>query len=259
VQSSSGVKKLNPKTYAALVNASGASSCICIADEVLVAETSAKRQRKAIDRSLRWLDSFLSIVDRKLTSVLGVVLAGLDARSAQGTAERDVDGFVISGLCGGESAADFHAFLCATVSTLHQAAPSKPRVVRRVTTPQEAWICVAAGVDLVEVLFPLLAARRGHALILKTQLGKDGSCASLVHREVNLWNRAFRTDTRPLVPGCACPACKDHTRAYVHHLLQTHEILATVLLHMHNLFCTNAWFATMREAIAAGSLARPEA
>ena len=67
-----------------------------------------------------------------------------------------------------------------------------------------------------------------------------------------MWDKRHRMDTTALVPACQCSTCKNHTRAYVHHLLQTHEILGTVLLHTHNLHATMRFFAEIRDAIAAG-------
>ncbi len=69
---------------------------------------------------------------------------------------------------------------------------------------------------------------------------------------VNLWSRAYAEDRRPLVEGCGCFACQGYTRAYVHHLLETHEMLAGVLLEMHNTYHWLRFMEAMRRAIVEG-------
>jgi queuine tRNA-ribosyltransferase subunit QTRTD1 len=72
--------------------------------------------------------------------------------------------------------------------------------------------------------------------------------------KVNLWAVRHRLDGGPLVHGCSCFTCQNHSRAYVHHLLHTHEMLASVLLEMHNTHWWLGFFAAMREAIQQGRL-----
>ena len=67
--------------------------------------------------------------------------------------------------------------------------------------------------------------------------------------KVNMWDVGFRKDTGPLVPGCSCFACRNHTRAYVHHLLNVHEMTAQILLELHNLHQMLQWFRDIRTAI----------
>lgn len=62
-----------------------------------------------------------------------------------------------------------------------------------------------------------------------------------------------RLDSKPILEGCQCYCCKNHTRAYVHHLLQTHEILGSVLLHMHNTQHMSEFFSVVRSSIQEGS------
>lgn len=76
---------------------------------------------------------------------------------------------------------------------------------------------------------------------------------------MNLWSPAFRLDRRPFVEGCSCMACRQHTRAYVHHLLNTQEMLAKVLLEVHNTHAYLQLFARVRTAIAHGDLAELQA
>ncbi|PNH12647.1 Queuine tRNA-ribosyltransferase subunit QTRTD1, partial [Tetrabaena socialis] len=70
--------------------------------------------------------------------------------------------------------------------------------------------------------------------------------------KINLWSTAHRLDKAPLLPGCGCFACRRHSRAYVHHLLNTHEMLAEVLLEAHNTSHMQAFCQAVREAVAEG-------
>lgn len=72
--------------------------------------------------------------------------------------------------------------------------------------------------------------------------------------KINLWALRHRLDKGPLVPGCSCFTCQNHSRAYIHHLLHTHEMLAGVLLQMHNTHWWLGFFAAIREAVHQGQL-----
>jgi queuine tRNA-ribosyltransferase subunit QTRTD1 len=71
--------------------------------------------------------------------------------------------------------------------------------------------------------------------------------------KTNLWALAYRADKRPLLPGCQCLACTRYMRAYVHHLLQCHEMTAAVLLDVHNYYHFNRFMEAAREAIGDGT------
>ena len=73
---------------------------------------------------------------------------------------------------------------------------------------------------------------------------------------INIWSTAYKRDFSPFIDKttrgdvCACPACTEHTRAYVHHLLQAHEMTSQVLLEAHNLYHLVSFFAEARESVA---------
>ena len=71
--------------------------------------------------------------------------------------------------------------------------------------------------------------------------------------KMNLWALAYRADTRAIVPGCRCFTCRHHSRAYIHHLLQAHEMTAQVLLDAHNYHHYFDFFAAARDAVGAGT------
>ena len=71
--------------------------------------------------------------------------------------------------------------------------------------------------------------------------------------KLNMLDKQHKEDQRPLVQGCKCFACKNHTRAYVHHLLLVHEMTAQILLELHNTHQMLEWFARIRKSIAQGT------
>jgi queuine tRNA-ribosyltransferase subunit QTRTD1 len=125
-------------------------------------------------------------------------------------------------------------------------------------SPAECIALVLDGrVDAVESGHPVLMTERGRACAtpLRSDSGFNPDLAAVstvAGGSLNLWDRAFRTDTRPLVEGCTCYACERHSRAYIHHLLRTHEMLAMVLLYAHNLHRFAGMFEELRSAIADG-------
>jgi queuine tRNA-ribosyltransferase subunit QTRTD1 len=158
-------------------------------------------------------------------------------------------------------------------------------------TPEDILMAVSQGVDLLDCSYPLQATANGYALSFPLTHGSaqqqqaaaaaappppPSAAAAAVSAsnpfgtaqdagavdadagaddtKVNLWAVRHRLDGGPLVHGCSCFTCQNHSRAYVHHLLHTHEMLASVLLEMHNTHWWLGFFAAMREAIQQGRL-----
>ncbi|GFR45626.1 hypothetical protein Agub_g7033 [Astrephomene gubernaculifera] len=160
-------------------------------------------------------------------------------------------------------------------------------------SPEEVLQAVAAGVDLLDCSFVAQVTAAGYALTFplrpppdwQPQTSADASAVEAAaavesssgpltltsaaqpattasspdgsdETKINLWSTSYRLDTAPLLPGCGCSACRQHTRAYLHHLLQAHEMLADVLLEAHNTSHMQAFVQAIREAIAEGQLQR---
>lgn len=136
-----------------------------------------------------------------------------------------------------------------------------------VGSPLEVLDAVMAGVDVFDSVYPDRAAEQGLALTFDvdppgegaggggvgggaTPRGPAAADAALRASRISLADRAFARDASPLLRGCACYSCTRHSRAYVHHLLQTHEMLAAVLLAAHNLHHYSAFFVALRGAVA---------
>jgi len=146
--------------------------------------------------------------------------------------KNNVDGFVVLGLNRGESNKEFATMLHNTVSKIREGSPSKSICVRRVVSYPQFKHCIDIGVNLVEFLYPHYISSEGHVV----------SCVSCTEFErLNLWDKRYAIDAKPLSTQCSCFACQNHVRAYVHHLLHTHEILARVLLYIHNLNNAYSW------------------
>ncbi|XP_051971062.1 queuine tRNA-ribosyltransferase accessory subunit 2 isoform X2 [Xyrauchen texanus] len=238
--------------------------------------TSRKRVRKAVDRTLAHLDECLLLHQKsqelKQAVIFGVVEGGdiieERLRSARETAKRPVGGFVLDGFHSPAMDQDVRSQLIrATTAELPQ---EKPRLVLGVGRPDEVIGCAEAGVDLFESFFPFQVTERGCALSFNYKIDPDPETAVLESNgetpaveklngngdenmtpfEMNLKDKRYQDDFRPLVEGCGCYCCKKHMRAYVHHLLVTSELLGGVLLMLHNMAHYLGFFKALREAVA---------
>ena len=202
------------------------------------------------------------------------------ASAASAAARDDVFGFSIGGLGAGETPGSSRAALLA--ASMEPLPEGKPRHVSGLGAPLEALACIEAGVDLIDASFCHRCTLDGHALRFPKgpfpkgagakRKRSDGDGAAKEDREeeeeeedeetrlatggdahkMNLWALAYRADTRAIVPGCQCFTCRHHSRAYIHHLLQAHEMTAQVLLDAHNYHHYFDFFAAARDAIGAG-------
>ncbi|XP_028290768.1 queuine tRNA-ribosyltransferase accessory subunit 2 isoform X2 [Gouania willdenowi] len=244
--------------------------------------TTRKRVRKSVDRTLAHLDECL-LLHHKLpeleeVSVFGVVEGGdiVDERlrSARETAKRPVVGFCLDGFQTGFMEPSVRAQLIAAVT--EELPEDKPRLLPGVGRPDEVLACVEAGVDVFEGFFPFQVTERGCALCFRFDVTPDPESAVLelnkeeevvrngnVNRddqtqmtpfEINLKDKRYEDDFGPLVKGCGCYSCQNHQRAYLHHLLVTNELLAGVLLMIHNTSHYLGFFKALRAALASDQL-----
>jgi queuine tRNA-ribosyltransferase len=145
------------------------------------------------------------------------------------------DGYAIGGLAVGEPQATMLAMLDLTVPALPAA---RPRYLMGVGTPHDIIESVARGVDMFDCVMPTRAGRHGVAY---TRFGK-----------LNLKNARHADDPRPLDEASDCPAARDYSRAYLHHLVKSGEMLGAMLLTWSNLAYYQRLMSGIREAIAAG-------
>lgn len=170
--------------------------------------------------------------------VQGSVYPALRARSAASLTALGFDGYAIGGLAVGEGQDAMFAALDATVPHLP---PECARYLMGVGKPDDIVGAVARGVDMFDCVLPTRSGRTGQAF---TRRGT-----------VNLRNARHVEDPRPLDAACRCPACRNYSRAYLHHLIKAGEILASMLLTWHNLTYYQDLMAGLRAAIEGQRLA----
>src|SRR5215472_6453548 len=198
---------------------------------------------KSMELSLRWGErSRRAFAERPGHGIFGIVQGGvhpdLRLRSAARLIEIGFDGYAVGGLAIGEGQATTFAVLDATVPALPE---ERPRYLMGVGKPADLVGAVLRGVDMFDCVLPTRSGRTAQAF---TRRGT-----------VNLRNARHADDPAPLDPECRCPACTGHSRAYLHHLCRSGEILGSMLLTAHNLQYYADLMAAMRVAIEAGLLA----
>jgi queuine tRNA-ribosyltransferase len=199
--------------------------------------------RLAADRTLAWGERALAARTRLADQALfGIVQGGTDvdlrADAAARTAELGFDGYAVGGLSVGERRAETLPAVAATVAALPA---DRPRYVMGLGDPAGMVEAVALGVDLFDCVLPSRVARHASAL---TDEGR-----------INLRNARWAIDDEPLQPGCPCPVCARHSKAFISHLFRVREPTALRLTTVHNLAWTLALVGRMRAAIEAGTFA----
>jgi queuine tRNA-ribosyltransferase len=170
--------------------------------------------------------------------VQGSVFPDLRERSSAALTKIGFEGYAVGGLAVGEGQSAMFETLEASVNFLPAV---KPRYLMGVGTPDDLLGAVARGIDMFDCVMPTRAGRTGRAF---TSLGV-----------LNMRNARHATDAAPIDPGCACPACTKHSRAYLHHLFRCDEMLGPILLTWHNLTYYQSLMRGIRTAILEGGLA----
>lgn len=195
---------------------------------------------KAMELSLRWAERCkIAFGDQPGKAMFGIVQGGdipaLRERSANALAGLDLKGYAVGGLAVGEPQDVMLDMLEITTPLLPQ---NKPRYLMGVGTPDDILKSVARGIDMFDCVMPTRAGRHGLAY---TRRGK-----------VNLKNARHAEDHRPLDEESNCPAARDYSRAYLHHLVKSGEALGGMLLTWNNLAYYQSLMADIRAAIEAG-------
>ena len=197
--------------------------------------------------SLRWAERCCRAWEGSLpqstgNALFGIVQGGMHEQlrdeSLAGLLSLGFDGYAVGGLSVGEPKDDMLRILAHTAPQLPA---DKPRYLMGVGTPEDIIDAVNCGIDMFDCVMPTRNARNGW---LFTRFG-----------DVKLRNARYRDDTRPLDPECTCYGCRNFSRAYLHHLHRSNEILGARLNTIHNLHFYLGMMADMREAIVAGTFA----
>lgn len=228
---------------------SNLASTIAMAfDECPPSLESREYMQRSVDRTTRWLERCIMEMDRlnKLEDTINPhqILFGINqggtfedirVEHAKRISEFNLDGYAIGGLAVGESHSEMYRILDETVPHLPL---EKPTYLMGVGTPENILEAVDRGVDFFDCVYPTRNGRHGHAY---TNKGK-----------MNLFNSKYELDPKPIEEGCACPACKLYSRAYIRHLLKAKEMLGMRLLVLHNLYFYNEMMEEIKDAIRAG-------
>jgi queuine tRNA-ribosyltransferase len=207
----------------------------------------AKRAEASMERSMRWAARSRAGFDAggehaARSALFGIQQGSLDeklrARSAAALTEIGFDGYAIGGLAVGEGQAAMFGVLDFAPGQLPA---DKPRYLMGVGKPDDLVGAVARGVDMFDCVLPTRSGRNGQAFT------RDGP--------VNIRNAKFAEDQAPLDSDCHCPVCTSWSRAYLHHLVRSGEMLGAMLMTQHNLHFYQDLMQSMRDAIAAGSFA----
>jgi len=168
----------------------------------------------------------------------GSTFPDLRRESAERLIEIGFDGYALGGLAVGEG----HAAMVETLDYAVEMLPAaRPRYLMGVGKPVDLVEAVARGVDMFDCVLPTRSGRHGQAW---TRAGP-----------INLKAAVYAEDDAPLDPESSCPASRDYSKAYLHHLVRSDEILGQVLLSWHNIAIFQQLTADMRAAIAAGTFA----
>jgi queuine tRNA-ribosyltransferase len=219
------------------------STITMVLDECTAFPATYEGARSSMEMSMRWADlSSQAFRPRPGYGLFGIVQGSiykdLRLRSVSALQDMGFDGYAIGGLAVGEGQAAMLETLDATVPNLPEAAP---RYLMGVGTPDDIVSAVERGIDMFDCVIPTRAGRTARAYT-----------ASGVH---NLRNARFADDPAPLDPGCDCPACVKHSRAYLHHLFRAGEMLGPMLLTWHNLAYYQDLMRGIRSSIQSGEFA----
>ena len=226
---------------------SNLASTIAMAfDECADSKSDKKYMAESVARTERWLvrcKEELSKLNK--TSInreqmlfginQGAIYDDLRIENMKKIAKLDLPGYAIGGLAVGETAEEMYHVLDVT---LPHAPENKPRYLMGVGTPVNIIEAVARGIDFFDCVMPSRNARHGH---LFTWGGI-----------INIINQKYMTDSLPIDPECDCPVCRNHSRAYIRHLLKAGEMLGMRLAVMHNLYFYNNLTEKIRFAIENG-------
>ncbi len=200
---------------------------------------------KSVARTTRWLErckvemarlNSLEDTINRSQMLFGInqggTYADIRVEHAKRISELDLDGYAVGGLAVGECHEDMYNILDATVPHLPV---DKPTYLMGVGTPANILEAVDRGVDFFDCVYPSRNGRHGH---LYTNHGK-----------INILNKKYELDSRPIEEGCNCPACKTYSRGYIRHLLKAKEMLGYRLSVIHNLYFYNNLMVEIRQAI----------
>lgn len=218
------------------------SDIVMAFDELVPTTSTPEVQQAAMARSMRWAKRSRAAFDgggahAERAAIFGIQQGALDEtlrkNSADALIDIGFDGYAVGGLAVGEGQAAM--FGCLDFAP-GQLPADKPRYLMGVGKPDDIVGAVERGIDMFDCVLPTRSGRTGQAF---TRRGP-----------INIRNAKFAEDLGPIDPDCACPVCKGWSRAYLHHLVRSAEILGAMLMTEHNLWFYETLMADLRTAIS---------
>lgn len=233
---------LSPERSMEIQKLLGSDIVMCF-DECPALPATEAEVAKSMRMSMRWAQrSRDAFGDRPGHALFGIQQGGVtrDLREESADALKAIgfDGYAVGGLAVGEGQEAMFAVLDDAPGMLPE---DKPRYLMGVGKPDDIVGAVERGIDMMDCVLPSRSGRTGQAW---TRWG-----------QVNIKNARHMDDPRPLDEDCTCPCCTGYSRAYLHHVFKSQEIIASMLLTWHNLHYYQELMQSLRDAIAAGRLA----
>jgi queuine tRNA-ribosyltransferase len=230
---------ITPETAVEIQEALGADIIMAF-DQCLALPAEPDAIRDAVRRTTLWAARCQASRRRADQALFGIVQGGLDPElrvaSARDLVRLEFDGYAVGGLSVGEGKSDMYRMLDVTVPELPA---TKPRYLMGVGMPENLVEAVARGIDLCDCVVP---SRHGRTGWLFTNFGR-----------VLIKQARYQRDESPVDPACGCPVCARYSRAYLHHLYNVKEMLASRLNTIHNLWYFSDFMRRMRRAISEGT------
>ncbi|WP_299288075.1 tRNA guanosine(34) transglycosylase Tgt [uncultured Tateyamaria sp.] len=233
---------LTPERSMEIQRLLGSDIVMCF-DECPALPADRDRIASSMELSMRWAArSRAAFGDRPGHALFGIQQGGLEedlrGQSADALIDIGFEGYAVGGLAVGEGQEAM--FGCLDYAP-EQLPADKPRYLMGVGKPDDIVGAVARGIDMMDCVLPSRSGRTGQVFTR--------------HGVLNIKNARHMDDPRPLDENCGCPACRGYSRAYLHHVFRSQEIISSMLLTWHNLHYYQDLMAGMRAAIAAGTFA----
>ena len=233
---------LTPERSMEIQKLLGSDIVMCF-DECPALPADRTRLEGSMEMSMRWAKrSKAAFGDRPGHALFGIQQGGLEEdlrkRSADALREIAFDGYAVGGLAVGEGQ---EAMFNTLDFAPDQLPVDKPRYLMGVGKPDDIVGAVKRGIDMMDCVLPSRSGRTGQVFT------RNGV--------VNIKNARHADDPRPLDEACRCPACSNYSRAYLHHVFRSQEMISGMLLTWHNLTYFQDIMQGMRDAIAAGTFA----
>lgn len=253
IQAKSGRMNITVENFNRIVRAVNPDFSVSMSYEIPWTHT-RKRHRKLVDMALAWLDQSMKMNPDLKDSIFGVVQGGGEAqeriRAATEMNKRPVFGIMIGGFNLDEN--DELAEI-AIPSVIKVIDPAKPRMIMSKGDPFTVLRDVGLGIDLICTSYLDTVANLGCALTWNLRPSSEMATREDSEKVmISLRDQRYIFDKSPLVADCTCYTCANHSKAYLYHLLNTHEMLSVTLLQIHNMHHYTLFFQHIRNSIQEG-------